>query len=74
MVGESGQLEVGYTFHKDTDTNAVSLLSDRNEYNSQYTYHRPRQLLATVWQHMSLIMLPTGSTGPVVHLCSLTGS
>ena len=30
-----GQLEVGYTFHKDTGNNAVSSPSDRNKYNSQ---------------------------------------
>ena len=33
VVGEGGQLEVGYTFHKDTDSNVLSSSSDRNEYN-----------------------------------------
>ena len=41
-----GQPEVGYTFHKDTGSRAMSSLSDRSEYNSQ---HRPywQQLGAT---------------------------
>ena len=30
VVGEDGQPEAGYIFHKDTDSSAVSLLSDRN--------------------------------------------
>ena len=46
------QLEAGYTFHKDTDSSAVSSLSDRNKYNSQ---HRPRQLLAAVWPIHTLV-------------------
>ena len=61
-----GQLEVGYTFHKDTDSNARAefSLSDRNEYNSQ---HRPRRLLAvaSLAPHMPLFMPPIGSRVPV---------
>lgn len=44
-MGKGGQLEAGYAFHKDIESNVVSSLSDRNEYNSQ---HRLRESLAAV--------------------------
>ena len=34
-----------YTFHKNTDSNAVSSLTNRNEYNSHY---KPRWSLAAI--------------------------
>lgn len=37
VVREGGQPEVGYIFHKNTDSSFVSSLGDRNEYNSQHT-------------------------------------
>ena len=44
-----GQLEAACTFHKDTDSSAVSSLSDRSKYNSQ---HRPRRSLEAVWHYI----------------------
>ena len=40
IVKESEQLEASYTFHKDTGSSAVSLLSDR--INTIYSIHRLR--------------------------------
>ena len=33
VVGEDGQPQAGYTFHKDTDSSAVHSLRYKNEYN-----------------------------------------
>ena len=49
VVGDDGQLEVDYTFHKDTDSSAVSSLNYRKEYNSK---HSLRQSLVTVCHHI----------------------
>ena len=46
--GEDGQPEANYTFYNDTDSSAVSSLSDRNEHNPQ---HRPRRSLEAAWHH-----------------------
>ena len=46
VVGEGGQLEVGYTFHLDTDSSAVSSVCDRNRHGS---LGRPRRSLGTTW-------------------------
>ena len=52
VVGKDGQPEIDYSFHKDTDSSAVSSLSDRNAYSLQ---HSLRWLLAcaaaAVWHH-----------------------
>ena len=56
---------------QDTDSSSVCPVSGTNSHNPQ---DRPRQLLAIVWHHTSLLMLFTGSTGPVVHLHGLMGS
>ena len=55
--GKVGQPEAGYIFHQDTDSRAVSSLSDRNEYNSE-TF-----IDSSLLQRMSLLIPPTGSTG-----------
>ena len=47
VVVEGGQPEVGYTFHLDKGSSAVSI-SDRKRHNSQDML---RQLLAKVWHH-----------------------
>ena len=44
--GEGGQLEAGYTFYYDTDSSAVSSVSDRNRLNPQ---DRSRQSLTAAW-------------------------
>ena len=49
VIGEVGQLEVDYTFYKDTDSSVVSSLSYRNKYNSQ---HRPRLSLGAAWHYV----------------------
>ena len=49
----------------------VCPVSGTNSHNPQ---DRPRQSLATVWYHISLLMPFSGSTGPVVHPRGLTGS
>ena len=41
--------KVGYTFHWDTDSSAVSSVSDRNRLNQQ---DKLRQSLAAVWHHL----------------------
>ena len=46
--GEVGQPEPGYTSHYDTDSSAVSSISDRNRHNPQ---DRVRQSLAAIWHH-----------------------
>ena len=73
MDGGGGQAaKVGYTFHKDTDSSAVSSLSNRNKYSSQ---HMAETVVgSSLAPHMSSLMAPNGSIGPVVHLHSLTGS
>ena len=44
-LAEGGHPEAGYTFHKDTDSSAVSLISDRNRHNPQ---DRTRQLITHI--------------------------
>ena len=34
-LAEGGHPEVGYTFHQDTDSSAMSLISDRNRHDPQ---------------------------------------
>ena len=46
VVGVGGQPKAGYTFHQDTDSSAVSSVSDRNRLNPQ---DMSRQSLAAVW-------------------------
>ena len=46
MEGADGQMEAGQSLHKDTDSNAVSSVSDRKGLNPQ---DRSRQPLAAVW-------------------------
>ena len=55
----------------ETQTAVVCPVSHTNSHNPQ---DRLRQSLATVWHHTSLLMLFSGSTGPVVHVHGLTGS
>ena len=55
MEGEGRQLEVGYTFHWDTDSSAVSSTSDKNRHSPQ---GRSRQLLAAVWHPMQPYLIP----------------
>ena len=70
VMGESGQPEVGYAFHWDTDSSAVSSTNDKTD-----TVHSPQD---DHWQQLapyaSLLKPRSGSTGPAVHPCRLTGS
>ena len=49
VVGESGHLEVGYTFHWDTGSSTVSSTSDKNRHSPR---GRLRPPLAAVWHPM----------------------
>ena len=44
-IAEGGHPEAGYTFHQDTVSSAMSLISDRNRHNPQY---RERQLITHI--------------------------
>ena len=72
MVGKGGQQETGYTFHKDTGSSPVPSPSDINEYNSQYRLRVETAVGSSLASHISLLIPPIGSTGPVVHLHGLT--
>ena len=42
--------KAGYSFHQDTDSDAVSSVSDRNKHNPHAGY-RQRWSLAVLWHH-----------------------
>ena len=64
VVKEGKQLDARYTFHKDTGSSVVSSLHDRNKLNSQ---DKLRIIGSSLALHTSVLMLFTGSTGPVVY-------
>ena len=49
VEGDGEQAEVGYTFHWETDSIAVSSTSDKNRHGPQ---GRPRQSLVAFWHPM----------------------
>ena len=59
---------MGYTFHKDIDSSAASSVIETD------SIHRIGQVGSSLAPPISLLMPFTGSTDPVVHLGSLTGS
>ena len=48
VAGVGGKPKVGYTFHQDTGSGAMSSVRDRYRHNPQ---DRQRWLLAVVWHH-----------------------
>ena len=73
MVGYVGKLKACSPNHYETDSGAVFSVGDRDVHNLQ---DRSRQIIisSSLAPHQFSLLLPSGSTCPVMHQCGFRGS